>query len=213
MKGAPRKMNRKHGTKVTQVASRPPSIPAVSGRERSGIAERAHEADELQDHDERAGRRLGHAEAVEHLAGLQPAVVLDRLLGDIGQDRVGAAEGHHRHGGEEDRDLAEHVARPSVARSAATGTSHRARQTADTRSDSRHGRAGMRRQFLAEQGVDKSATLACPGPRHGRLRPRKAAAPARPPRNPITPASEHDDRERHSKEEDRHEGRGGERRS
>ena len=51
------------------------------------------------------GRRLRHAEAVEHLARLEPAVVLDRLLRDIGQHRIGAAEGHHRHLAEEDGDL------------------------------------------------------------------------------------------------------------
>jgi hypothetical protein len=31
MKGAPRKIHRKHGVNVTQVASRPPSVPAASG--------------------------------------------------------------------------------------------------------------------------------------------------------------------------------------
>ena len=31
MNGAPRKIHRKHGMKVTQVASRPPSVPARSG--------------------------------------------------------------------------------------------------------------------------------------------------------------------------------------
>ena len=56
-------------------------------------------------HDQRARRRLGHAEAVEHLAGLQPAVGLDRLLRDIGEHRIGAAEGDDRHLGEEHRDL------------------------------------------------------------------------------------------------------------
>src|SRR6476661_11294207 len=31
MKGAPRKIQRKHGVKVTQVASKPPSVPASIG--------------------------------------------------------------------------------------------------------------------------------------------------------------------------------------
>ena len=42
-------------------------------RQRAGIAEGGQEADELQHHDQRPGRGLGHAEAVEHLARLQPA--------------------------------------------------------------------------------------------------------------------------------------------
>ena len=81
-------------------------------RQRAGIAIGGHEADELQHHDQRARRGLGHAEAVEHLARLQPVIMLDRLLGDIGQHRIGAAERHHRHLGEEQRDLAEHVGLP-----------------------------------------------------------------------------------------------------
>ena len=41
--------------------------------------------------------------------GLEPVVVLDRLLRHVGQHGVGAAEGDHRHLAEEDSDLAEHV--------------------------------------------------------------------------------------------------------
>ncbi len=41
MKGAPRKIHRKHGAKVTQVVSRPPSVPASSGEQRAGLAEGA----------------------------------------------------------------------------------------------------------------------------------------------------------------------------
>ena len=110
MKGAPRKIQRKQGVKVTQVASRPPSVPASIGDSVPGSRNAAMKPDELQHHDQRAGRGFGHAEAVEHLAGLEPAVVLDRLLGDIGEHRVGAAERHHRHLAEEDGDLAEDVA-------------------------------------------------------------------------------------------------------
>jgi len=35
--------------------------------------------------------------------------MLHRLLRDIGQHRIGAAERHHRHLTEEHRDLAEHI--------------------------------------------------------------------------------------------------------
>ncbi len=38
------------------------------------------------------GRRLGHPQAVEHLARLEPAIGADRLLRDPGQHRVGAAK-------------------------------------------------------------------------------------------------------------------------
>ena len=79
-------------------------------RQRAGIAVGGHEADELHDHDQRARRRLGHAEPVEHLAGPEPAIGLDRLLRHVGEHRIGAAEGDDRHLREEQADLAEGVA-------------------------------------------------------------------------------------------------------
>jgi len=57
------------GVNVTQVASNPPSVPASigdSGRDRK----RGHEADELQHHDQRPRRGLGHAEASSISRGL-----------------------------------------------------------------------------------------------------------------------------------------------
>ena len=89
--------------------------------------------------------------------GLQPAVGLDRLLRDVGQHRVGAAEGHHRHLGEEDRDLAEDVRRAERQRAAtATGTSQSRSQMPATPQESptldgawaasSHRRAGCRRR-------------------------------------------------------------------
>ena len=140
--------------KVTQVASRPPSAPAVIGDKRAGIAEGGHEAHELQDHDQRSGRGLGHAEAVQHLARPKPVVVLDRLLRDIGQHRVGAAEGHHRHLREEDRDLAEDVAgpeRPAGRRRPAPATA-RARWRWRAAHAPTVGRAWAGK-FLAEQAI------------------------------------------------------------
>ena len=56
----------------------------------------ADEADELQQHDQRAGRGLGKGEAAHHLRMRKPAVGLDGLLRDIGQHGVGSAEGHER---------------------------------------------------------------------------------------------------------------------
>ena len=76
-------------------------MPASSGSSPRGVAEGGEVADEGQHQDQRPGRGLGHGEAVQHLAGLQPAQRLHGLLGDVGEDGVGAAEGHHRHLGEE----------------------------------------------------------------------------------------------------------------
>ena len=65
-------------------------------RQRSGMLPRADEADELQHHDERPRRRLGEAQAIEHLAGLEPAVMLHRLLRDVWQHGIRAAESDER---------------------------------------------------------------------------------------------------------------------
>ena len=108
-KGAPKKIQRKQGVKVTQVVSRPPSVAASSGGSAPGLAPGGEEAHELRHHDQRAGRGLGHAEPVQHLAGCHPVIVVDRLLGHVGQHGVGAAEGDHRHLAEEERDLGEDV--------------------------------------------------------------------------------------------------------
>jgi hypothetical protein len=56
----------------------------------------ADEADELQHHDERAGRGLGEGEAAHHLRMRKPAVGFDGLLRDIGQHGVSSAEGDER---------------------------------------------------------------------------------------------------------------------
>ena len=128
-------------------------------RQRAGIAIGGHEADELQHHDQRARRGLGHAEAVEHLARLQPVIMLDRLLGDIGQHRIGAAERHHRHLGEEQRDLAEHVGLPEPDQQ--RGNRHHPQQQPHRTYAQRaaDARAHVIGQFLAEQAVDRGRLL------------------------------------------------------
>ena len=88
----------------------PAEHPGSERRERAGIAKRPHKADELQHHDQRAGRCFRHAEAVQHFAGLQPVKALDRLLCDIGQHRIGTAEGDNGHFREEQRDLRKDIA-------------------------------------------------------------------------------------------------------
>ena len=56
----------------------------------------AEEPNELQDHDERTGRRFGKPESIEHLIGTEPLIVFDRQLRDIGEDCIRPAEGHKR---------------------------------------------------------------------------------------------------------------------
>ena len=100
MKGAPRNIQRKHGTKVNQAVSTRRARPPARARTRRHRG-RPEKADEHQHQDQRPGRRLGKAEPGQHLARRQPAIDLHRLLADIGQHRIGAAEGDDRRLGEE----------------------------------------------------------------------------------------------------------------
>ena len=188
MKGAPRKMNRKHGHEGHPGGEQAAERARHERRQRAGIAEGAHEAHELEHHDERAGRGLGHAEAVEHLAGLEPAVVLDRLLGDVGQHRVGAAEGHDRHGREEGGDLAEHVV--GAERHEEHGDGHEPQGEADRRRRAAPApRSGGHARAVPRRAGLRHPRPACrPWPGRARLRPGRPAAPARPPTKPIRPA-------------------------
>jgi hypothetical protein len=80
-------------------------------RQRAGIAVAGEEADELHDHDQRARRRLRHAEPGQHLVGPQPVILLDRLLRDVGENRVRAAERDDGGLAEEEPDLPVHGVR------------------------------------------------------------------------------------------------------
>ena len=201
MNGAPRKIHRKQGTKVTQVVSRPPSTPASSGGSPRRIAERAQEADELGDHDQRAGRRLGHAQAVEHLARLQPAEGLHRLLRHIGQHRVGAAEGHHRHLARRRRAIwLKTLSAPSASSSASTGAEpQRPADGADPKRPAEVG-PGVLGRVLAQQPCRRRRRSLRPRP--GRRRPGRPGSPAGPPMKPISAGREDDQRERNVEEED-----------
>ena len=68
MYGAPRKMKRKHGRNVTYVVTRRSDQRADGRRQPFGMIPRRHVPDELQDHDERSGRRLREREAIHRLA-------------------------------------------------------------------------------------------------------------------------------------------------
>ena len=96
--GPPARMKRKLGRNVKNVATH---APAIAGqRQRVGAEHRlrpsADEADERDDHDERARRRFAERQAVDHLRGREPRVGLDGALVDIGQHRVRAAERQQR---------------------------------------------------------------------------------------------------------------------
>ena len=78
-------------------------------RERRGVAEGREEAHELRDQDQRPGRGLREAKPVDHLRRGHPVMGLDRLLRHIGQQRIGAAEAHHRELREERADAHQHV--------------------------------------------------------------------------------------------------------
>src|SRR5260370_25219646 len=53
---------------------------------------RAEKTDELQNHDQRTRRGLDKTEPIQHLGRGQPMIMLDRLLRDIREHRIGAAE-------------------------------------------------------------------------------------------------------------------------
>src|SRR5215203_4102040 len=86
-----------------------PQRPVEQRDERSGIVPGADEADVLGDHDERPRRRLGEPESLHHLVGREPAVMVDRYLGDVAKNRVRAAEGDEGGPGEEEGFPEEHV--------------------------------------------------------------------------------------------------------
>ena len=109
--GAPAKIHSIDGTNVTQVVSAAPSTPAATGENGSGIAKGGEEADELRHQDQRPGRRFREAEAVDHFRRGHPAIGRDRLLRHVGEQRIGAAEAHHRELGEEQADAGQHMVR------------------------------------------------------------------------------------------------------
>ena len=55
----------------------------------------ADKADELQNHDQRSGRRFRQAEAIEHFGRAEPLIVFNGLLGDVREDGISAPEGYH----------------------------------------------------------------------------------------------------------------------
>ena len=163
------------------------------------ITEGGHEPDELRDHDERAGRRLRHAQAVQHLAWTQPVVMLHGLLGDVGQHGIGTAEGHDRHLAEEDRCLSERAA--CTQRDQQQNDRHQPQREPDRCRPQRTGDSypSVGGKSFAEQAV---------GVRDALLRAAVAAAlehcrPGPSAKPPDQPRGDDDDRKRHAEEEDR----------
>ena len=133
--------------------------------EAAWVAERCEEADELHHHDQRPGRRLGHAEAVEHLARGDPHVGFCRGLGDVGEHGVGATERDDGHLAEEDGKPREHLIR---AKRQHEQSDRREPEHEEDRGDPKRAMAaGMRRQAGSESKVGI-----------GQARPTFAAMPA-----------------------------------
>lgn len=72
------------------------------GAERLGAIPAAKEADKLKHEYKGARGSLGETEAIKHLRSSEPAVIFYGLLGNIGEDGVGTAEGNDRGLGEKD---------------------------------------------------------------------------------------------------------------
>ena len=120
--GPPSRMKKNDGRKVkkvTTVAAAAPDSEQRVGAEAAAWRPAADEADERDDHDQRPGRGLAERQAVDHLRRAQPVVVLDGALVDVGQHRVGAAEGEQRGLGEEPAPSAS-ASRPSRTRASAS---------------------------------------------------------------------------------------------
>src|SRR3569623_269270 len=115
-------------------------MPPTSAAEEQGIGTEwrldvaADETGEGDDHDERSGRRLAQREAVDHLCGCEPPVMLDRTLIHVRQRRIGAADGggeariegedrHEGRGGDGPHEIVLEHARAYAVRTARAGPS------------------------------------------------------------------------------------------
>ena len=142
------------------------------GRERRGVAKGGEEADELRDQDQRPGRRLGEAEAVDHLRRGHPVMGLDRLLRHVGEQRIGAAEAHHRELGEERADAHEHM----VAARATAPPARPAPTTRQARSPRRCRTAASGRGAGGATARHRPSARAAPAQERATKKPMSAAA-------------------------------------
>jgi hypothetical protein len=75
---------------------RRPENAGDNGPERRGVTKGRQETHKLRDQDQRPRRRLRQSETVDHFRRPHPMLGLDRLLRHVGEQRIGAAETHHR---------------------------------------------------------------------------------------------------------------------
>ena len=137
----------------------------------------------------------------------EPVVVLDRALVDVGQHRVGAAEGQQRRLGEEPAHLRQH-ARPSRRRAPErrSTASQSPRQTPRTWPRRAPGEARRASGVGVSSSISAGAEPACRravAAADGELARQRSGRRAQ----PIEPGAEHDQRERHVEGEDGDEGR------
>ena len=78
-------------------------------------------------------------------------VVLDRALGDIGENGIGASECDHRHLAEEDRDLTENIAGAKRGKNSYDRHQPKREPYSRDRQRTRHRRVGVLGQFIPEQ--------------------------------------------------------------
>ena len=114
----------------------------------------SHEANELHHLDEWPRGGLGHAESVEHLARLQPTIRMYGLLCDIGEHRIGAAEGDHGRFAEEDTCLDENVLSAKHAEQDCQGDEPQNQANDRYRASSQPRRSGMGRTSVGQERVD-----------------------------------------------------------
>ena len=85
----------KLGRKVKKVAI----AEAIKAEANTGIGAKnflypaSNETDKSNDHDERTRGSFAQGKPIDHLDGSQPVVMFHRTLVDIGQNRIGSAEG------------------------------------------------------------------------------------------------------------------------
>ncbi len=144
--------------------------------QRAALTIGSEEAHELHHHDQGTRRRLGQGQPIEHLGRTQPPVYLDRLLGDEGQDRVGATERDDRGAAEEERQTREHVPRPEQP----DEKDDRHQPEDPARDQHRKGptcrRTGRR---SIQVGKDRNLAGTCGAPVDGRESPLVSTQPAR----------------------------------
>ncbi len=188
--GAPAKIHSMDGVNVTHVVIAAPIIPAATGANGAASRNAGKEADELRHQDQRPRCRFGQAEAVHHLGRGHPAMGLDRLLRHIGEQRIGAAEAHHRKLGEKHADAHQHMARAEASTAA--------RRRAPTRRAARRRAAISACRQRSGAGRDQRCDVVLEPEQCGR-----GCATTK----PITAAAIDDQRKRQRKEENADEGR------